>query len=76
MEQENNKAVRTSVGIRDMLFDELDALRNGTSTPQRAHAIAKTAATILGSVKVELEYAKFLSDTGKTTALPPLQLGK
>ena len=31
-------AVRTSSGLRDVLFDELDRLTNGQSNPQQAQA--------------------------------------
>lgn len=34
---------RTSAGLRDAIFDEIDAVRNGTSNPTRANAIAKLA---------------------------------
>jgi hypothetical protein len=55
---------RTSLGIREMLFEELDALRNGKSSPQRANALAKISSQILSTVKTELEYASFLRSSG------------
>jgi len=48
--------VRTSLGLRDALFDELDALRDGTSNPQKSQATAKLAVQIINSVKMEIDY--------------------
>lgn len=48
--------VRTSLGLRDALFDELDALRAGTSNPQKSQATAKLAVQIINSVKMEIDY--------------------
>jgi hypothetical protein len=64
---------RTSVGLRDMLFDEIDALRAGKSDPQRAQAISKLAAQILASAKIEHEVAKYKGSDGYESQ--PLQLG-
>lgn len=45
---------RTSNGLREMLFDEIDKLRNGVIDSSRAHATAKLAQQILSSVSLEL----------------------
>jgi len=62
------------------LFDELDALRDGKSHPQRANAFAKTACQIFSSVKIELEHAKFLALVDKSgnqqKQLPLIDLGE
>lgn len=47
--------VRTSAGLRDALFDEINAIRNGRSNATRANAIAKLAATVVDSVRMEIE---------------------
>ena len=47
--------VRTSAGLRNALFDELDALRNGTSDPPRANSVSKLAAQVVATVNMELE---------------------
>lgn len=49
---------RTSAGLRDAIFDELDAIRNGTSNPTRANAVAKLAASIVETVRMEIEVQK------------------
>ena len=36
---ENKLVSRTSAGLRDAIFDELDAIRSGESNPTRANAI-------------------------------------
>ena len=68
---------RTSAGLRDVLFDELDALRSGNSNPQRAQAIAKLACQIVNSVKMEIEFFSHVQSAKEGTDLPmskPLQL--
>jgi len=47
-------AVRTSAGLRDALFDELDRVRAGTSNPTCANAVAKLASGVIESVRMEL----------------------
>lgn len=70
---------RSSLGMRDGLFDEWDALRRGESTPQKASAIARVATATINSVKMEIEYQKHVRTTlksGRTNDnLASLQLG-
>lgn len=49
------KFERTSAGLRDALFAELEDLHNGVSTPHEATAFAKLAGNILGSVELDLK---------------------
>lgn len=65
--------IRTSAGLRDALFDEIDAFRRGDGDVNRAVAISKLAAQILGAAKIEHEVAKFKGSEGY--AAEPLQLG-
>lgn len=51
---------RTSAGLRDAIFDEIDAIRNGTSNPTRANAVAKLATGIVETVRMELEVSRHL----------------
>lgn len=73
------KVERSSLGMRSALFDEMDALRSGESTPQRAAALAKLAVQIINTVNMEVDYQKHVASnpTGaggmKTISL---QLGK
>ncbi len=49
---------RTSAGLRDALFDEIDALRRGDGDPQRATAVARLAINIIASAKLDLDFHK------------------
>jgi len=72
---------RTSTGLRDAIFDEIDAIRNGASNPTRANAIAKLSSGVLETVRIEMEVEKHLRASGERTNLvkdggvTPLQLG-
>lgn len=55
-ENKPKKMIRTSAGLRDVLFDELDSIRDGTSNPQRAQAVSKLACQVINSVKMEIEF--------------------
>lgn len=52
---------RSTSGLREALFEEMDALRSGSSNAQRARSIAMMANSILQSVQVEIEYHKYVS---------------
>lgn len=56
---ELKEAERTSAGLRSALFDELDGLRKGTSNATKANAVAKLCMTIVETVRVELDVAKY-----------------
>lgn len=69
---------RTSCGLRNVLFDEIDSLREGTSNPARARSLALLANVALKSVEVEIEFHKYVSDVSKhsgTAKLGLLELG-
>ena len=69
---------RTSSGLRDALFDEIDALRNGKTTAERARALAGLASQIVNSVSMDLEYHKQVSNNpaiALAQELPSLRLG-
>lgn len=67
--------LRTSAGLRDMLFDELEALRAGKSDPKRAMAVAKLAATIVDSVRMEIEFVRHVPPGKEPEQMPaPLRL--
>lgn len=67
--------VRTSAGLRDAIFDEIDAIRSGTSNPTRANAVAKLATGIVETVRMELEVQRHLRNAIPTDALPTPALG-
>lgn len=53
--------IRTSAGLRDALFDELDRMRTGGTNATNANAIARLAGEIVNTVQMELEVQKQLS---------------
>lgn len=69
---------RTSAGLRNALFDELDGLRGGTTNATKANATAKLAAAIVSTVEMELEVHKVMNklpkDRPAAATLPPLVL--
>lgn len=75
---------RTSAGLRDAIFDEIDSVRNGSSNPTRANAIAKLATGIVETVRMEIEVQRHLKQNAGTAQIQaqvtdmgvPLQLGK
>ena len=62
---------RTSAGLRDAIFDELDSIRNGSSNPTRANAVAKLAGSIVETVRMEIEVQKFARMNGGGKAATP-----
>jgi len=55
---------RTGQGLRDSLFDEIESLKSGNSTPARAKAVAVLANTILNEVEVEMRVKSFNAGGG------------
>lgn len=52
--------VRTSAGLRDVLFDELEGLRDGTINATKANATAKIAGAIVDTVNMEMAAFKLM----------------
>lgn len=66
---------RTSAGLRDAIFDEIDGIRTGQSNPTRANAIAKLATGIVETVRMEMEvqkHARAMDRVSKTKVNPGL----
>ncbi len=71
--------VRTTAGLRSALFDELDGLRKGTVNATRANAVAKLAATVVETARLDLDMAKYAERNKLTTprakaAIPSVEL--
>ena len=70
---------RTSDKLKDMMWDELQSLTEGTSTPQNARAKASLAGQICGITRLEMEFSRFVSeartDQGKLGQIPMGQIG-
>ena len=50
-----SKTDRTTNGLRETLFQELDSLRNGKVAPCRARAAASLSREIISSARIEIE---------------------
>ncbi len=73
------KIERTTDGLRSALFEELDSLRSGKTTAQRASAIARLASGIVSATKIDLDYQRFAKSIEtdgdkKSTSVPSLKL--
>jgi len=78
VDQNEKEMDRTSSGLRNVLFDEIDSLRSGASNPARARSLSMLANTALKSVEVEVEFHKYVSDVSKhkgSAVLGSLELG-
>lgn len=53
---------RTSDALKDMMWDELEALTKGDSTPQNARAKASLAGQICGITRLEMDFSRFVSE--------------
>lgn len=56
-----NEVEKTSRGLAKAMFEELDNLRRGESTPQQARAKASIANTICTISRLEMDFARFVS---------------
>ena len=67
------KVTRNTTGLKETLFEELDLLRNGDSTPQKARAVGSLVSGIIATTRIEMDYARFVAceaTNGKPKALP------
>lgn len=65
-----SSVARSSAGLREALFDEIDALRNGTGNPTRANAVAKLSGTIVETVRIELEVERYAASQANLIVQP------
>lgn len=70
------KNIRTTQGLRDILFDEIDELRGENANPEKSMTVANLAKQIINTAKVELDFTRFIaSQEDKTIELGNLRLG-
>lgn len=72
------KSKRTSQGLRDILFDELEELRTGDGDPSKAMAVANLAKQIINVAKIELDFHRTVqayAEQGKPLQLGSMELG-
>lgn len=69
---------RTTHGLRDMLFDEIERMQGKDADPSRAREVANLSKQIIGTAKVELEFHRTISalaEKGTPVSLGTLALG-
>lgn len=74
-EKQPSPVQRTSAGLRDAIFDEIDGIRSGTSNPLRANSVAKLANAVIESVRMELEVQRYLAANKTPKEIPDTLLG-
>lgn len=72
MKREITPVPTTVEGLRDALFDELNLLRQGKSTPVRSRAIALMASQIIDSLRVQIQFQRMVIANEKNK---PIQIG-
>lgn len=75
-----DKLERSSIGLASFLFEELDDLKAGKSTPQMARSKAAVANTICTITRLEMDHARFVSsaraDETDKSALAGIPMGR
>ena len=68
---------RTSDKLKDLMWDELEALTSGQSTPQNARAKASLAGQICGITRLEMDFSRFVTDarSAKSGELNKIPMG-
>jgi hypothetical protein len=72
------KTSRSTSGLRDILFDEIDELRTGAGDPTKSLAVANLAKQIINVAKVELDFHRVIQTAqaeGTPITLGSMQLG-
>ena len=69
---------RTSKGLSNAVFEELEMLRAGDSTPQKASSVARLANTICQISRLEMDFARFVAGerADENSALKNLPMGE
>lgn len=65
--------VRSTSGLRDSLFDELEKLRAGKCNPAHANAYAKIASGIIETARLEIDVAKLVVRSGEAKEVKALE---
>lgn len=74
----SKKVKRNTQGLRDVLFDEIENLRDGDGDPTRAMAVANLAKQIINVAKVEIDYHREMikmTEAGNAPKLGTMELG-
>jgi DNA-binding phage protein len=63
------KGMHTLAELQGILSDQIDRIASDETTPAKVNAVVNATATILRTVKMQMDYAK---QTGKTPNIPLL----
>lgn len=71
------KTARTTKGLRDVLFNEIEELQTKKGNPTKAMAVARLASQIVNVARVEMDFSKQLTaqNGGQPPEMGSLQLG-
>ncbi|MBA3350840.1 MAG: hypothetical protein H0U23_00130 [Blastocatellia bacterium] len=61
--------MKTMLEIREILCDQMDAIKDDKITPNKANSIINAVGKLLHSIRIELEYAKLTGRTPSTKML-------
>ena len=53
---------RTSDALKDLMWDQMESLLAGKTTPQHARAASSLAGQICGITRLEMDFSRFVSD--------------
>lgn len=56
---------KTAEGLRDALFDELNRLRDGSTSPQHARAVCNVARQVIESIRVQVQAQRLIKEMKK-----------
>lgn len=65
---------RTTHGLRDILFDEIERMQGKDADPTRAMAVSNLSKQILSTAKVELDFHRTMANLN-TSGAGPVSLG-
>ena len=78
MATNGKKHARTTNGLRDILFDEIERMQGKDADPTRALAVANLSKQIINTAKVEIDFHRALAglqSANQDVALGTLELG-
>lgn len=67
------KITRSSAGLRDILFDEIEELRSGEGDPTKSMAVANLSKQIINVAKVELDFHRQIASQAEADR--PFKMG-
>ena len=51
---------KTTEGLRDALFDEINSLRTGNGNLQRARVLAQLAGQVIDSLRIQIQHGRLM----------------